>query len=98
MSLEDIQNFFSDNSGLFGLGGAGLGAALAYQGYENLGDIGGQAYRELAGPDGLAQQLTDMTEFRPFGVTTATGSQFGMQVDPTTGQLSSTLPTVFAKP
>jgi hypothetical protein len=91
MSLDDIRNFLGDNSGLLGLGGAGLGAALAYQGYENLGDIGQQAYSELAGPDGLAQQLTGMTEFRPFGVTTATGSQFGTQVDPATGQLMSTM-------
>ncbi len=91
MSLDDIQKFLGDNSGLLGLGGAGIGAALAYQGYENLGDIGQQAYSELAGPDGLAQQLTGMTEFRPFGVTTATGSQFGTQVDPATGQLMSTM-------
>jgi hypothetical protein len=91
MSLDDIRKFLGNNSGLLGLGGAGIGAALAYQGYENLGDIGQQAYSELAGPDGLAQQLTGMTEFRPFGVTTATGSQFGTQVDPATGQLMSTM-------
>ena len=86
--MSSIQDFLSDNSGLLGLGGAGIGAALAYQGYEDLGDIGQQAYSELAGPDGLAQQLTGMTEFRPFGVTTATGSQFGTQVDPEIGRAS----------
>jgi|14_taG_2_1085336.scaffolds.fasta_scaffold42109_2 hypothetical protein len=81
------------------LGAAGL--ALAERGYSALGDIGREAFQRLStgytDPDtgvvtpALADQLTGMTEFRPFGVTTATGSQFGMQVDPTTGQLTSTM-------
>jgi hypothetical protein len=87
--FEDLTGISTEDAATGGLGAAG--AYLAYEGYKDLGDIGERAYGELAGPDGLAQQLTGMTEFRPFGVTTATGSQFGMQVDPTTGQLTSTM-------
>ena len=96
--FEDLTGISTEDAAQAGLGAAG--AYLAYEGYKDLGNIGERAYGELAGftdPDtgeftpGLAQQLTGMTEFRPFGVTTATGSQFGMQVDPTTGQLTSTM-------
>jgi hypothetical protein len=86
---------------LLGGGLAAAGAALAYEGYEDLGDIGREALQRFStgytDPDtgeftpALVDQLTGMTEFRPFGVTTATGSQFGMTVDPETGQLSTTM-------
>jgi len=99
--MSDFLDFLGISGTQAAAGGLGaLGAALAERGYSDLGSIGERAYGELAGftdPDtgeftpGLAQQLTGMTEFRPFGVTTATGSQFGMQVDPTTGQLTSTM-------
>jgi hypothetical protein len=68
-----------------GLGTAGL--ALAERGYEDIGDIGKQAYGEFTGPDGLAQQLSGMLEFQPYTVTSATGGQFGMTQDPATGQM-----------
>jgi hypothetical protein len=95
-NLPSSPSGFLDFLGISGTqaaaGGLGaLGLALAERGYSDLGAIGERAYGELAGPEGLAEQLTGMTEFRPFGVTTATGSQFGMQVDPTTGQLTSTM-------
>ena len=49
------------------------------QGYKDIGDVSGsQAYREMAGPDGLAEELRGMLEFQPYTVTTATGGQFGM--------------------
>ena len=74
-----------------GLGTAGL--ALAEKGYSDLGDIGEQAYAGLAGEGGLAEQLSGMLEFQPYTVTSATGGQFGMTQDPTTGQMTYQLAT-----
>jgi hypothetical protein len=77
-----------------GLGTAGL--ALAEKGYSDIGDIGKQAYGEFAGErdeagnlikQGLAQELSGMLEFQPYTVTSATGGQFGMTQDPTTGEM-----------
>lgn len=79
---------FGSASGLGATGAAALGLALAREGYQDIGDIGQQAYREMAGPDGLAEELRGMLEFQPYTVTTATGGQFGMTQDPTTGQMS----------
>lgn len=79
---------FGSASGLGATGAAALGLALAREGYQDIGDIGSQAYREMAGPDGLAQELRGMLEFQPYTVTTATGGQFGMTQDPTTGQMT----------
>jgi len=83
---DDISEFLGSNTGAGALAAAGL--ALAQQGYKDIGDIGSQAYREMAGPDGLAQELRGMLEFQPYTVTTATGGQFGMTQDPTTGQMT----------
>ena len=74
-----------------GLGTAGL--ALAEKGYSDLGDIGEQAYAGLAGEGGLAEQLRGMLEFQPYTVTSATGGQFGMTQDPTTGQMTYQMAT-----
>lgn len=68
-----------------GLGTAGL--ALAEKGYSDIGDIGREAYAGFAGPGGLAERLQGMLEFQPYTVTSATGGQFGMTQDPTTGQM-----------
>ena len=83
---DPISEFLSSGAGAGSLAAAGL--ALAKKGYEDIGDIGSQAYREMAGPDGLAQELRGMLEFPPYTVTTATGGQFGMTQDPTTGQMT----------
>jgi len=91
------MSFWDDLADALGLGSASnlggaaataAGLALAKRGYEDIGDIGSQAYREMAGPDGLAQELRGMLEFQPYTVTTATGGQFGMTQDPTTGQMT----------
>ena len=74
-----------------GLGTAGL--ALAEKGYSDLGDIGERAYAGLAGEGGLAEQLRGMLEFQPYTVTSATGGQFGMTQDPTTGQMTYQMAT-----
>jgi len=68
-----------------GLGTAGL--ALAEKGYSDIGDIGREAYAGFAGPEGLAERLSGMLEFQPYTVTSATGGQFGMTQDPTTGEM-----------
>jgi hypothetical protein len=83
---DEIGKFLGSEAGAGSL--AGLGLLLAQQGYKDIGDIGSQAYREMSGPDGLAQELRGMLEFQPYTVTTATGGQFGMQQDPTTGQMA----------
>jgi hypothetical protein len=72
---------------LFGGAGAAAGAALAYKGYEDLGEIGERAFGEFAGPGGLAERIGGMLEFQPYTVTTATGGQFGMTQDPVTGEM-----------
>lgn len=63
------------------LGTAG-GLGLAKEAYEELGRIGEKGYAEMAGPGGLAEQLSGMLEFQPYTVTSATGGQFGMREDP----------------
>ena len=74
-----------------GLGTAGL--ALAREGYEDVGAVGERAYGEFTGPGGLAEQLGGMLEFQPYTVTSATGGQFGMTQDPTTGEMTYQLQT-----
>lgn len=78
---------------LLGLGG---GAGLLSEAYKDLGKIGREAFERFGegytDPDsgeftqGLADRLSGMLEFQPYTVTTATGGQFGMVTDPTTGQ------------
>lgn len=76
---------------LFGGAGAAAGAALAYKGYEDIGDIGREAFERFStgyeGEPGLADRISGMLEFQPYTVTTATGGQFGMTQDPVTGEM-----------
>ena len=71
-----LTDWLSDNAGALGLGGAGL--AFAKQGYDQLGKIGERSYDAYTGEGGLADELRGMSEFQPYTVTSATGSQFGM--------------------
>jgi hypothetical protein len=101
ITWDDVSNFLANIGGsqgtaantaaALGLGGAGL--ALAEKGYSDIGDIGERAFTELAGEEGLAQKLQGMLEFQPYTVTSATGGQFGMTQDPTTGQMTYQLAT-----
>ena len=75
-----------------------LGGLLTAEEYSRLSDVGEEALvgttvrgREVPGALDIAQMGLDQTQFRPFTVTTATGGQFGTQVDPTTGQFTTTL-------
>lgn len=74
------------------LGGA-AGGLLTKEAYDKLAEIGQKGYSELAGEGGLAEQLSGMLEFQPYTVTSATGGQFGMRQDPTTGQMTYELQT-----
>ena len=95
ITLKDVQDFLASLGGEQGtaantiaaltLGGGGL--ALAEKGYERLGEIGEKGFAEMAGPGGLAERLSGMLEFQPYTVTSATGGQFGMTQDPTTGEM-----------
>jgi hypothetical protein len=62
----------TDNAGNIALGGAGLG--LLSNAYSRLGNIGDESQ---AGANIIAQQGLQQSQFRPFTVTSTTGSQFG---------------------
>lgn len=83
--LDTFLSYINDNSGaLAGLfGGLGL-----YNAYDDLGDLGRDGYRY--GTE-LADELLTQTQFRPYGITTASGSSFGMNVNPKTGELNTTM-------
>ena len=81
----------SDEIGyLAGLGGLGL----MKKAYSDLGDVGEDALTYMIGegadlgPGGLAGYIRDQQQFVPYGVTTATGSSFGMATDPVTGEVT----------
>ena len=79
-----------------GLLGTGIGAALAEQAYSDIGGIGRDIRDAFSGKvkdpvtglysGGLADTLSENLEFQPYTVTTGSGGQFGMSVDPETGQ------------
>ncbi len=75
---------------LIGIGG---GSSLIADAYSKLGSIGEEAFERFGpgyeGQPGLAEELTGMLEFRPYTVTTGTGGQFGVEVDPVTGQATT---------
>ena len=87
------------------LGGVGTaaGLALAAKGYEDVGDIGREAFERMSTgftdeatgqfTPGLAGMLEERFEFQPYTVTTATGGQFGMTQDPETGQMTYDIQT-----
>ena len=86
------------------LGGAGTaaGLALAAKGYEDVGDIGREAFERMSTgftddsgqfTPGLAGMLDERFEFQPYTVTTATGGQFGMTQDPETKQMTYDIQT-----
>ena len=83
--LDTFLSYLNDNSGaLAGLfGGLGL-----YTAYDDRGDLGRDGYRY--GTE-LADELLTQTQFRPYGITTASGSSFGMNVNPKTGELNTTM-------
>ena len=65
-----------DNAAPLALGTAGL--AFAKEAYDKVGEVGREAYETYSQPGGLADVLSDRLEFRPYTVTSPTGSRFGM--------------------
>ena len=95
--VEDFLNAIggednaANTAAALGLGTAGL--KFATDAYGDVGKIGERAFEGLAGEEGLAQELRGMLEFQPYTVTSATGGQFGMAQDPTTGQMTYQMAT-----
>ena len=98
--MNAFSDFIKDLVGpLTGIGTA-VGGGLATKGaYDRLQDIGEQAVlgttvgdQLIPGTKQLASEALGLSQFRPFTVTSSTGSQFGVtpQVDPTTGVVTGT--------
>ena len=77
-----MATWWEENAG--GLLGGALGAAGVYSAYGDLQDIGDKAQTQAGA---LADQLQSQAQFKPYGITTGTGGQFGMTQDPLTGQM-----------
>lgn len=84
---------------LLGIGGAIGGGLLTKEAYDRLSDIGEQAVlgttvdgQRIPGALEMAEQALELSKFRPFTVTSATGGRFGVtpQIDPTTGAVTGT--------
>lgn len=84
---------------LLGIGGAIGGGLLTKEAYDRLSDIGEQAVlgttvdgQRIPGALEMAEQALELSQFRPFTVTSATGGRFGVtpQIDPTTGAVTGT--------
>lgn len=81
LTVDGVQDFFgsidyqSGAEGLMGLGGGLAGGALVYDAYDTLGDIGNKAQTQM---QTLGEAGLEQTAFRPFSVTSATGSTFGV--------------------
>ena len=86
---------------ILGIGGAIGGGLLTKEAYDRLSDIGNQAVlgttvgegadaQRIPGTLEMAQQALDLSKFKPFTVTSATGGRFGVtpEVDPTTGAIT----------
>ena len=74
---------------LLGGGAQGIaGTGLLARAYGELGDIGERGIR--LGTE-LAEEQIGQAQFRPYTITTGTGGTFGTRIDPTTGQLSTTM-------
>jgi hypothetical protein len=84
---------------LLGIGGAVGGGLLTKEAYDRLSDIGKQAVlgttvggQRIPGALEMAEQALELSKFRPFTVTSATGGRFGVtpQIDPATGAVTGT--------
>ena len=97
IGTDEVMDMATDDPGfmeqfgdfLFGGGAQGLaGLGLLTGAYNRLGRVG---ERGLTLGQQLAETQLGQAAFRPYTVTTATGGQFGTQVDPVTGQLTTTM-------
>ena len=100
--MEWLKDLFSGDSaaGAFlGLGAGATGGLLTKEAYDRLGTIGEQSYLGGTLEDGslvpgasqIAQEGLGLSQFRPYTLTSSTGSSFGLTptIDPTTGVVTS---------
>ena len=83
---------------LLGIGGAAVGGGLlTKEAYDRLSEIGEQAVlgtevrgQRIPGTLEMAEQALELSKFKPFTVTSATGGRFGVtpEVDPSTGAIT----------
>jgi len=85
--LQRIMGFLGGNTGQ-GLLTGGAALAALNKAYGDLGVIG---ERGLGLGEDLAQTQLEQAQFRPYTVTSAMGGGFGATIDPTTGQVSTTM-------
>jgi len=76
MALEDILNYFGSDSGNSLLSGV-AGGLLTNEAYKRLSDIGNTAYDRSMD---LAERGQQESQFKPFTVTTPTGSSFNARM------------------
>jgi len=79
--IGTISGLLSDQNVQAALGGLGI-----YRAYDELGELGDEGLR--LGRE-LGEDLLEQTEFRPYGITTASGSQFNVGMGPD-GQMTAT--------
>jgi hypothetical protein len=100
--IEAIKNLFSGDSaaGAFlGLGAGAAGGLLTKEAYDRLATIGEQSYlggklsdgTPIPGAAQIAQEGLGLSQFRPYTLTSSTGSSFGLTptIDPATGVVTS---------
>jgi hypothetical protein len=84
---------------LLGIGATAGAGLLTKEAYDRLEDIGEQAVlgtdvggQRIPGSLEMAKEALELSQFRPFTVTSATGGRFGVtpQVDPATGAVTGT--------
>ena len=91
-----VDKFLGPLLGVGATAGAGLLTKEAYDRLEDIGEeavlgtsVGGQ---RIPGTLEMAEQALELSQFRPFTVTSAAGGRFGVtpQIDPTTGAVTET--------
>ena len=101
--LKSLDDFFGNNSNtinaFLGLGAGAAGGLLTKEAYDRLSTVGTQSVAGATLPDGtqipgaaqIAAEGLGLSQFRPYTITSSTGSGFGVTptVDPATGVVTS---------
>jgi len=100
--INTIKNLFSGDSAVgafLGLGAGAAGGLLTKEAYDRLATIGEQSYlggelsdgTPIPGAAQIAQEGLGLSQFRPYTLTSSTGSSFGLTptIDPATGVVTS---------
>ena len=98
-----LENFLTSNSNtinaFLGVGAGAAGGLLTKEAFDRLSTIGTQSIAGATLPDGtqipgaaqIAAEGLGLSQFRPYTITSSTGSSFGLtpEVDPATGVVTS---------